>query len=112
MRLPLGILVVSSLVFWVSIWEVVLGFNIVLDTVRKFACYLSSIVWINSAFYLREVAAETEVDSWEFQKEQVKLTLVFLAVIILSECIVGYGRIVRRIDDYTIIIMIDCIVGN
>ena len=85
MRLPLGILVVSSLVFWVSIWEVVLGFNIVLDTVRKFACYLSSIVWINAAFYLREVAAETDIDTWEFQKEKVKLTLVFIGIIIVSE---------------------------
>ena len=86
MRLPLGILAVSSLVFWVSFWDLrVLGVNIVLETIRKFLCYLSSVVWINAVFYIRAVAAETEIECLEFQKEQVKLTLMFMVIIILSE---------------------------
>jgi hypothetical protein len=76
---------VSSVTFWVSFWEVTLGLNIVLDTIRKFVCYLSVIVWLNSAYYLSETARDQDVESWEFQKKQVRLTLWIVGVVIVSE---------------------------
>jgi hypothetical protein len=76
---------VSSLIFWITVWNNPLSQSLVIGTVKKFLCYLSVIVWINSAFYLREFAREVEVETWEFQKEQVKLTLFVVGVLIWSE---------------------------
>lgn len=75
----------SSLVFWLSVWDVTIGINLVIETIRKFMCYISVIVWMNSAFYLKELATGTEVESWEFQKEQIKITLFIMGVLIVSE---------------------------
>lgn len=86
MRLPLIILAVSTVVLWGSFWDLrVLGVNIVLETIRKFLCYLSAITWLNVVFYIREVAAETDIETGEFQREQVKLSMVFMLVTIVSE---------------------------
>ncbi len=76
---------VSTLVFWLAVWDVTIGVNLMIETIRKFMCYLSVIVWLNSIFYLKELATGTEVESWEFQKEQVKLTLFIVGVLIVSE---------------------------
>ena len=75
----------SAFVFWLAVWDVTIGVNLMIETIRKFLCYLSVIVWINSAFYIKELATGTEVESWEFQKEQVKLTMFIVGVLIVSE---------------------------
>lgn len=75
----------SAIIFWLAVWDVTAGVNIVIETIRKFACYLSVIVWINSCFYIRELATGAEVETWEFQREQVKLTLFIVGVLTLSE---------------------------
>ena len=75
----------STVVFWLSVWNVTIGFNLMIDTIRKFMCYLSVIVWLNSAYYLSESARGLDVESWEFQREQVKLTMFMIGVLIVSE---------------------------
>jgi hypothetical protein len=75
----------SALGVWIAVWDVTLGANLVIETIRKFLCYLSVIVWINTAYYLREAARDVDVETWEFQREQVKLTLFILGVLIWLE---------------------------
>lgn len=54
-------------------------------SVGKFLFYVNLILWLNSGFYLRELARGVDVDTSEFQKEQVKFTVWILLVLILIE---------------------------
>ncbi len=54
-------------------------------TVLKFVSHVSIIVWLNSAFYLSKCAAGVEVECFEFQREQVKLTLWIALIWIVRE---------------------------
>lgn len=55
------------------------------QVILKFLTYLSVILWINSGFYMRELARGIDLETREFQKTQVKLTLWIIWFLILSE---------------------------
>lgn len=76
---------ISTIVFWISIGIMKTGPTLHVEIILKFMTYLSSILWINSGFYLRELARGVNIDTREFQKTQVKLTLWIIGILILSE---------------------------
>jgi len=82
---PLLILGVSTISFWGSIWIFTRGQTLIVQTILKFVIYLSMILWLNSAFYMREKELGTDVDTREFQNKQVKFTLWIFTVFILME---------------------------
>jgi hypothetical protein len=75
----------SALTFWVSVWAGGLGLNLMIETVMKFIGYLSVFVWLDSALYLRGCALGLIVESWEFQRERVKLSLFVVLILIVAE---------------------------
>lgn len=82
---PLLIFILSTIVFWGS-WHIFMnGQSLIVNVILKFVIYLSVILWLNSAFYMRELALETDVDTFKFQKKQVKFTLWIFFCFILME---------------------------
>ena len=82
---PLLILGLSTIVFWGS-WRIfMMGQSLVVEVILKFVIYLSVILWMNSALYMRELALGTDVDTLKFQKKQVKFTLWIFFCFILTE---------------------------
>lgn len=75
----------SAISFWVSLQYALKGPGIVVGTILKFICELSVILWINTAFYLKNNAEGKDTESWEFQREQVKLTLWIFGFLVLLE---------------------------
>ena len=61
------------------------GPGLILQAILKFSVYLSVIIWLNTGFYLSKFAEGIEVESGKFQREQVKLTLWIVGILILSE---------------------------
>ena len=82
---PLLIFGVSTISFWVSMWIFTRGQILIVQVILKFVIYLSVILWLNSAFYMRELALGTDVDTRKFQKKQVKFTIWIFTVFILME---------------------------
>ena len=82
---PLLIFGVSTISFWVSWMIFMRGQPLIVEVILKFVIYLSVILWLNSAFYMRELALGTDVDTRKFQKKQVKFTLWIVTVFILME---------------------------
>ena len=81
----LSLMGVTTITYYLSWWAVVRGPGPMLTSVLKFGFYVSIILWLNSAFYLSKYAAGVEVECFEFQREQVKLTLWIVAVWVLME---------------------------
>ena len=79
------IFLVTTISFWVSMWIFERGQILIIDTILKFVIYLSVILWLNSAFYLRELARGVNVETGEFQISQVKLTTWIILMFILME---------------------------
>ena len=75
----------SGISFWVSLNLVKKGQDLVGQTILKFIMYVSIIVWINSAFYLKNNAEGIDTETWEFQREQVKLSLWIVGILVLME---------------------------
>ena len=82
---PLLIFCLSTIVFWVSWWIFMRGQSLVVEVILKFVIYLSVILWLNSALYLRELALGTDINTRKFQKKQVKFTLWIFFCFILTE---------------------------
>jgi len=82
---PLLILSISTLTFWISMWIFMKGQSLIVQVILKFVVYLSVILWLNSALYMRELALGTDVDTFIFQKKQVKFTLWIFFCFILME---------------------------
>jgi len=61
------------------------GPGLILQAILKFSVYLSVIIWLNTGFYLSKCAEGINVENMEFQREQVKLTLWIVGILILSE---------------------------
>lgn len=76
---------ISAIVFWVSLQTMMRGQSLIVQASLKFLIYLSTILWLNSGFYLSKSASGIDVESGEFQREQVKLTLWIVGILILSE---------------------------
>lgn len=76
---------ITAILFWLTLQAVERGPGIVVQTVLKFVMYLSIILWLNSGYYLSKSASGVEVESWEFQKEQVKFTLWIIGIFIVME---------------------------
>lgn len=75
----------SAINFWLALWLQERSQGIIFQTVLKFGLYAVMILWINSCYYLAQCARDIDVETWEFQKEQVKLTLWILGILILME---------------------------
>ena len=75
----------SAISFWISLQWAVRGPGLVLGTILKFVCELSVILWLNTAFYLKNNAEGSDTESWEFQREQIKLTLWIFGFLVLPE---------------------------
>ena len=75
----------SGIVFWVSLNLVKKGQGLVGQTILKLIMYVSILLWLNSAFYLKNNAEGTETETWEFQREQVKLSLWIVGILVLME---------------------------
>lgn len=87
-RKPFGALLIfitTTIIFWVSMEIIERGMSLIMNVIMKFVVNLSVILWINSAFYLRESARGVNLDTREFQKNQVKLTIWIFIVLIVSE---------------------------
>ena len=82
---PLLIFGLSTIVFWVSWRTFMMGQSLIIQVILKFVIYLSVILWLNSALYMRELALGTDVDTLKFQKKQVKFTLWIFFCFILME---------------------------
>lgn len=80
------IILVTGLLFWVF-WRVtVLYFwNVNVQAIMKFLIYVDVLIWMNSAMMLRGIARGEDTDSMEFFKDQVRLSLTFILVLVLSE---------------------------
>lgn len=76
---------ITAIIFWVALGAVERAPGIVAQTVLKLVIYVSIILWLNSGYYLSKSAAGVEVETWEFQKDQVKLTLWIVGVLIVFE---------------------------
>lgn len=76
---------ISTVIFWGSLRIIETGPALHVQIVLKFMCYLSVILWINSGFYLRELARGVNLETREFQNSQVRLTLWIISILILSE---------------------------
>ena len=82
---PLLIFILSTIIFWGS-WRIfMMGQSLIVNVILKFVIYLSVILWLNSAFYMRELALGLDVDTLKFQKKQVKFTLWIFFCFILME---------------------------
>jgi len=82
---PLLIFLLSTILFWGS-WRIfMMGQSLIVEVILKFVIYLSVILWLNSALYMRELAIGTDVDTLKFQKKQVKFTLWIFSMFILTE---------------------------
>ena len=82
---PLLIFMSASMVFWISMWIFTRGQTLIVQVILKFVIYLSVILWMNSALYMRELALGTDVDTLKFQKKQVIFTLWIFFCFILME---------------------------
>ena len=76
---------VTSITYYLSGWSGLIGPAPMIATVLKFVCYVSIILWLNSAFYLSKYAAGVEVECFEFQREQVKFTLWITLIWVVRE---------------------------
>lgn len=76
---------ISAIVFWVCVEAAMRGPGLILQSILKFSVYLSVIIWLNTVFYLSKCAEGIEVERGEFQREQVKLTLWIVGILILME---------------------------
>ena len=76
---------ITAIIFWVSLGGLERTQGIIGQTVLKLVLYLAVILWLNSGFYLSKSAQGVEVETWEFQKEQVKLTLWIIGIFIVCE---------------------------
>jgi len=76
---------ISAISFWLSLWGLERTQGIIGRTVLKFVLYLSIILWLNSGFYMSMSASGVDVESWGFQREQVKLTLWVIVIFIVME---------------------------
>ena len=76
---------ISAILFWLTLGAVKRGPGIVVQTVLKLIMYLAIILWLNSGFYLSMSASGIDVESWGFQREQVKLTLWIIVIFIVME---------------------------
>ena len=75
----------TAISFWISLQWALKGPGLVVGTILKFVCELSVILWLNTAFYLKNNAEGVETESYEFQREQVKLSLFVVGILILAE---------------------------
>jgi hypothetical protein len=78
----MGIVSISYYLAW---WTFMTGVGPVLQSVIKAVMYVSIILWSNCAYYLSQWARGEEVESFEFQVKQIKMTLWILGVLILIE---------------------------
>ena len=76
---------ITSISFWDSLQWALSGPGIVVGTILKLVCLVSVILWINSASYLMRIAEGVDTETGEFQREQVKLTLWIVSIMILME---------------------------
>lgn len=76
---------ISAISFWLTLYAVEISPDIVIQTIFKFSMYLAILLWLNSAYYLSRSALGVAVETWEFQKEQVKLTLWTVGIFIIME---------------------------
>lgn len=75
----------SAISFWVVVSLILNNPGLVPQPILKFIGYLSMLLWINSVFYLKNIAEERETESSEFQREQVKLSLFVLGILFVGE---------------------------
>jgi hypothetical protein len=81
----LGLNGVTAITFWGALNLAGLSQGIIAQTILKFVLYVSVILWLNTLLFFYTYAKGLDVDSWEFQKEQVKLSLWTLGIFILRE---------------------------
>lgn len=75
----------SAASFWVSVEWTMTGPGLIIQTILKFICYVSVFLWLNSAFYLKNCAEGVDTETFEFQRELVKLSLWIMGILIVSE---------------------------
>lgn len=75
----------TTVSYYLAWWTFTKGVSLILQVILKFIIYLSVILWLNSAWYLRELALGTDPDTFEFQKRQVKMTMWILLMFIVME---------------------------
>ncbi len=75
----------SALSFWAVICILRNAPGLVPQPVLKFVGSLSALLWINTVFYLKNIAENKDTESGEFQREQVKLSLFAVGILILTE---------------------------
>lgn len=75
----------SVISFWGVIWILGNAPGLVPQPVLKFIGGLSFLLWINTVFYLKNIAENGDTESGEFQREQVKLSLFSVGILILTE---------------------------
>lgn len=79
------IFIVTTILFWVSMYVVKQVQGLIVNVILKFIVYMSVILWLNSGFYLRELVRGIDVETGDFQKSQVKLTTWVILILILME---------------------------
>lgn len=76
---------VTALGYWLT-WRIIEGAqSIVFLSVLKFIFYVDLMLWLNSVFALYKGGTGAELDSFEFQKDQVKFTLWVLGILVWME---------------------------
>ena len=75
----------TALTFWGSLEMVKWGPGLIGQTILKFIFYVSMLLWLNTAFYLLSYQGGVDVESGEFQREQVKLSLWTVGILIVME---------------------------
>lgn len=75
----------STISYYLAWWSFTRGVDLIFEVILKFVIYLSVILWLSSAWYLRELALGTDDDTREFQKRLVKFALCIVLVFILIE---------------------------
>lgn len=75
----------TAITFWRSLYLMGLNQGIIGQTILKFVLYVSLILWLNTLLFFYTSAKGLDVDSGEFQREQVKLSVWTLGILILME---------------------------
>jgi len=75
----------TALTFWGVLEALRSGPNLIVQTILKFTLYVSILLWISTAFYLTSYQGGVDVETFAFQREQVKLSLWTVGILILME---------------------------
>ena len=75
----------SAITFWAVVWLIENAPALMPQPLLKFIGYLSVLLWINTVFYLKNIWERIDTESSEFQREQVKLSLFVVGILILMD---------------------------